>query len=1074
MAGSAGTGDPGVGAGRRWDVALSFAGAQRDYVGRVAAALKTLGVRCFYDADEQVRLWGTHLAEELPRIYAQESAAVVVFISADYAAGAWTRLERRAAFSRAVAEAGVFVLPARFDDSQMPGLISDVVTVDLRRHTPEQFAALIAAKLTEPNDSPSPQPGGPAAGRLLAGVTDPFDLEVHRAVQAVDIPAAGLLTLPMYVSRDHDRQLAELVQAAAEGASGIAVLVGGSSTGKTRACWEALALLRDQEPEWRLWHPIDPSRPEAALRELPSIGPRTVVWMNEAQLYLDVAAGGLGERVAAGLRQLLRDPARAPVLVLATLWPEFWDRLTARPPAAGADPHAQARELLTGREISVPAAFNAAQIRQLTRAGDPRLTLAAEAAEAGQVAQFLAGAPELMARYRHSPPAAAALITAAIDARRLGMGIALPLAFLEAAAPGYLTDADWDELGEDWLNQALAYTAAPARGIRGPLAGIRPRTTPSTIPAPGPACRLADYLEQRGRRARRAHIPPAGFWTAAARFAPPGDLSALARAADDRGLYRDAARLRKHAAALGDTGEAVTLLERLHSLHRHSSDPNPARWAAARAALGDPYAVALLLGALRKAGADEQVAVLLARDPAAHDVLGDPGGVSGLLRALLEAGADEQVAVLLARDPAARTALDDPFAVASLLGALRKAGADEQVAVLLARDPATQTDLDNPFSAARLLNALRWAGADEQAAALADRAAAHADVDDPSAAAWLLNALGEAGADEQAAALAGRAAAHAALDDPFAVASLLGALRKAGADEQVAVLLARHPAVHDNLVAVAWLVEALHEAGADDPAATLLALDPAAHAALIDPKAVVGLLAAPREMSAYEQAGTLAGRAAAVDGSPAVAWLLNALRLAGADEQAAALLARDPAAHVTLDDPAAVAGLLGALDAAGADDQVAALLARDPAARVTLDDPGAVAWLLGVLRRAGADKQAAALGDRAAAHATLDNPFAVAWLLDALHEAGAAGQTIALADRAAAQTDLDNPEGAARLLHVLREAGADQQANLLVGRLPAEGRFDLFLREAGDEVRFRFGREAGGSPAPPWGWDDLD
>jgi hypothetical protein len=42
---------------------------------------------------------------------------VVVFISADYADGEWTRLERRAALARAVAEAGVYVLPARFDDS---------------------------------------------------------------------------------------------------------------------------------------------------------------------------------------------------------------------------------------------------------------------------------------------------------------------------------------------------------------------------------------------------------------------------------------------------------------------------------------------------------------------------------------------------------------------------------------------------------------------------------------------------------------------------------------------------------------------------------------------------------------------------------------------------------------------------------------------------------------------------------------------------------------------------------------------------------------------------------------------
>jgi len=93
-----------------------------------------------------------------------------------------------------------------------------------------------------------------------------------------------------------------------------------------------------------------------------------VVWLNEAQYYLDPADGALGERVAAGLRELLRDPARAPVLVLATLWPRYWDTLTARP-AGGADPHAQARELLAGHDITVPAAFTPAQLDQLGETG---------------------------------------------------------------------------------------------------------------------------------------------------------------------------------------------------------------------------------------------------------------------------------------------------------------------------------------------------------------------------------------------------------------------------------------------------------------------------------------------------------------------------------------------------------------------------------------------------------------------------------------------------------------------------------------------------------------------------------
>ena len=52
-----------------------------------------------FDADEQIELWGKYLAEELPTIYAEQAAAVVVFISAEYATRDWTRLERRAALN---------------------------------------------------------------------------------------------------------------------------------------------------------------------------------------------------------------------------------------------------------------------------------------------------------------------------------------------------------------------------------------------------------------------------------------------------------------------------------------------------------------------------------------------------------------------------------------------------------------------------------------------------------------------------------------------------------------------------------------------------------------------------------------------------------------------------------------------------------------------------------------------------------------------------------------------------------------------------------------------------------------
>jgi hypothetical protein len=338
------------------------------------------------------------------------------------------------------------------------------------------------------------------------------------------------------------------------------------------------------------------------------------------------------------------------VLVLATLWPQYWDGLTARP-AGGADPHAQARELLAGRDITVPVAFTAPQLERLSRAGDARLAQAAAGAQDGQVIQFLAGAPELLARYRNAPPAATALIHAAMDARRLGAGPALPQAFLATAASAYLTDAEWDALGEDWLEQALAYTAKPCKGVSGPLTRIRPRPAEeqlADIPA-GPVYRLADYLDQHGRHHGKGQFPPTGFWAAAAGHAFPADQATLGDSAHARGLYRDAAQFHKNAATRGNIRAAFYFADPPQYLR---ADICPVRWAAAHVSPADPRVVAAVLDRLREAGALEQAAALAGR-AAAHAALADPYAVGLLLDRLREAGAPEQAAALAGRLPGA-------------------------------------------------------------------------------------------------------------------------------------------------------------------------------------------------------------------------------------------------------------------------------------------------------------------------------------------------------------------------------------------------------------------------------------
>ncbi|EST33780.1 hypothetical protein M878_12095 [Streptomyces roseochromogenus subsp. oscitans DS 12.976] len=820
-----------------------------------------------------------------------------------------------------------------------------------------------------------------------------------------------------------------------------------------------------------------------------------MVWLNEAQFYL--APDRLGEQVAAGLRNLLREPGRGPILVLATLWPEHWSTLTTR---TKPDLHAHARELLDGHKIKVPDGFTGDDLAELADNAnlDPRLGEAAENARNGQITQYLAGVPVLLDRYHEAPPATKALVQAAMDARRLGAGPRLPLALLAEAAPGYLTDLEWDQTSDDWLQQALEYTATACNGIPGILIPVKAGTPPNqrnrrmgTLtagrqPESGHATlyRLADYLDQYGRRHRVDDIPPIAFWTAAASHAHPADLTALGNAAWQRGLYRDAAQLHKHAITHGAQDASPTLVAHLHTLH--PDDRRPAQWVTVNIAFDDPGHVIKLLGRFHGGPADEQLTAL-AEQAATRVALDDGQQVARLLSKLREVEADEQITALLARDPATHVAIDDADQVATLLSKLREVEADEQIAALLARDPATHIALNDLDSVAWLLKGLREAEADEQVTALAERAAAYAALDDPGGVAELLWQLRQAGADEQIAALLARdpvAHVNIPLDNPFAVPSLLESLRQVGADKQVTALLTRSPAPHvdvalDDPVAVASLLNELNESEAEELISALLARDPATHVAIDDAQQVATLLWELREAGADEQIAALLARDPAthvtMDDANAVGQLLSIFQLTAADEQVTRLLVRDPATHVALNGGLAV--LLQVLREVGAEEQVAKLLARDLAthADIEIGNPPTVPRLLEELHNAQADEQVATLAERAVIHLPLDNADGVAQLLEMLVKVGADDQIAALLARdPATHVVLNGTNTVNWLLNALQAVGAEEQISTLIERLPAAGHIDRFVELSDHEKRYRFGREPDGQPAAPWTWEDLE
>lgn len=130
-----------------YDVALSFAGEQRAYVQKVAAALRRRGIRPFYDDYEKAALWGKDLYEHLDWIYQKAARYCVLFASKDYAEKVWTTHERRNAQVRTLQSNQEYVLPVRFDDTEFPGLRPTVVYVEARPLPPEKLAELISEKL---------------------------------------------------------------------------------------------------------------------------------------------------------------------------------------------------------------------------------------------------------------------------------------------------------------------------------------------------------------------------------------------------------------------------------------------------------------------------------------------------------------------------------------------------------------------------------------------------------------------------------------------------------------------------------------------------------------------------------------------------------------------------------------------------------------------------------------------------------------------------------------------------------------------------------------------------------------
>ncbi|MCC8250491.1 hypothetical protein [Saccharothrix luteola] len=360
---------------------------------------------------------------------------------------------------------------------------------------------------------------------------------MHRAVT---VGGTGLPDLPTYLPREHDRALAEMLTAKR---TAMVVLTGESSTGKTRALYEAIAA------ELGTWPLLYPRTAEDLLHLLANgVEPGTVLWLNETQNHL---LDTHGERAAAALRTLLKLPG--PFIVVGTLWPQYWSTLTG-------PNQPQARNLLHHRVTRIRVAKRFTTAQMATAPTDPRLAKALATAHDGEVVQAIAGGTAVVERYEHPDTPedryATAILTAALDARRLGHHALLTTALLTAAAPDYLADDDRVDAPETWFEIGLKTATATRLGV----AALIPKRLHRGV-GPPDGYHLHDYLDQHGRFTRRRALTPDSLWDALMAHAhDPEDRFRLARSAYHRLRYRHADPLYRTATATGSTTTAVRMM----------------------------------------------------------------------------------------------------------------------------------------------------------------------------------------------------------------------------------------------------------------------------------------------------------------------------------------------------------------------------------------------------------------------------------------------------------------------------------------------------------------------------------
>ncbi|MCI4046133.1 hypothetical protein [Streptomyces sp. TRM75563] len=285
---------------------------------------------------------------------------------------------------------------------------------------------------------------------LLAGV--------HRARPGQD----GSL-LPPYVPRDIDEELRALLTAAARD-GGLVLVTGDSTSGKTRAAFEAL---RASLPNHRVVQPADRSELPAVARAVTCSSEPCVVWLDDLERYLGPGSDSLTPA-------LLRHFAAGTTAVLATMRLRQYETYTAdhnsSRDTAGADNGTHKSVLVTARRVDLDRMWSGTELAGARACADDRITHALAHHSRHGIAEYLAAGPALLDEWRTADrpggnPRGAALVATAVDLSRTGLPGPYPRSLLLRLHEQRLAQAGGALLRPEAADEAFAWAGALRFGV---------------------------------------------------------------------------------------------------------------------------------------------------------------------------------------------------------------------------------------------------------------------------------------------------------------------------------------------------------------------------------------------------------------------------------------------------------------------------------------------------------------------------------------------------------------------------------------------------------------------------------